>query len=196
MAGFSWLQRLQNKIRVQAGSQVNVGKNVKMLRCNVTIKGRNNRLEIGDNVRLQNVFLQMIGEGCVLRIGSGTSIGRGSYIDSRERNTVLSIGSNCSFSRNAKVMTSDGHALYQEGERFNHAKNITIEAGVWLADGATILKGVTVGHDAVIGIHAVVTRDVPPNAIAAGNPARVVKEGVYKQRDASGRAVDPEELKV
>lgn len=196
MAGFSWLQRLQNKIRVQPGSHVSLGKNVKMLGCNVNIKGRNNRLEIGDNVRLQNVFLQIKGNDSVLTIGAGTSIGRGSFINSREWNTVLSIGENCSFSRNAKVMTSDGHALYKDGERFNPAGDIVIEDGVWLADSATILKGVTVGHDAVIGINAVVTKDVPPNAVAAGNPARIVKEGVYKQRDASGRAVDPEELKV
>jgi acetyltransferase-like isoleucine patch superfamily enzyme len=46
---------------------------------------------------------------------------------------------------------------------------------VWIGYGACILRGVTVGDNAVIGTNAVVTKDVPPNAIVAGVPARVVR---------------------
>jgi acetyltransferase-like isoleucine patch superfamily enzyme len=47
---------------------------------------------------------------------------------------------------------------------------------VWIAEGATLLGGITVGDGAVIGAHAVVTKDVPPRTVVAGNPARVVKQ--------------------
>ena len=56
------------------------------------------------------------------------------------------------------------------------SKGIDVGPGCWLGAGAAILDGVSVGHDAVIGAHAVVTDDVPAFAIAAGAPARVVRD--------------------
>jgi len=51
---------------------------------------------------------------------------------------------------------------------------IRIEDGAWIGAGAIILAGVTVGRKAIVGAGAVVTRDIPPYAIAAGNPAKVI----------------------
>ena len=53
---------------------------------------------------------------------------------------------------------------------------VTIEENVWIGDSAIICKGVTIGENSIIGAGAVVSRDIPANTIAAGNPARVVKE--------------------
>lgn len=66
---------------------------------------------------------------------------------------------------------------------------ITIEDGVWIGGGAIVLGGVTLGEGCVVGAGAVVTRDVPPNTVVAGNPAKVVRvitpgEGVV---DGKGR---------
>ena len=55
------------------------------------------------------------------------------------------------------------------------AKPIVIERNAWLAAGATILGGVTVGENAVVAAGSVVTRDVPANTLAGGNPARVIR---------------------
>ena len=52
---------------------------------------------------------------------------------------------------------------------------IRVGNDVWIAGGAIVLRGVTIGDGAVIGAGAVVTRDIPPNAIAVGNPATVIK---------------------
>ena len=56
------------------------------------------------------------------------------------------------------------------------AKPIVIEDNVWLGGGAIVLPGVRIGRNAVVGAGAVVTRDVRPNAVVAGNPARVIRE--------------------
>ena len=61
-------------------------------------------------------------------------------------------------------------------EQARPSKGIEIERGGWLGTGAAVLDGVRVGHYAVIGAHAVVTNDVPPFAIAAGTPARVIRD--------------------
>jgi acetyltransferase-like isoleucine patch superfamily enzyme len=56
-------------------------------------------------------------------------------------------------------------------------KPIAVGRCVWIATGATILPGVTIGDGAVVGAMAVVSRDVPAGAVVAGNPARIVKTG-------------------
>jgi len=50
-----------------------------------------------------------------------------------------------------------------------------IERNAWIATGATIIGGVTVGENSVVAAGSVVTKDVPPNALVAGNPARVIR---------------------
>lgn len=55
-------------------------------------------------------------------------------------------------------------------------KPIVIERGAWIGSGAIVLGGVRIGQNAVVGAGSVVTKDVPKNAIAVGNPARVIKK--------------------
>lgn len=54
-------------------------------------------------------------------------------------------------------------------------QDVIIEDGVWIGCNVTILKGVTIGRGAVVGAGSLVTKDVPPYAIAVGNPAKVIK---------------------
>ncbi len=59
--------------------------------------------------------------------------------------------------------------------KWEAAKPITIGDNAWLGGGAIVLAGVVVGEDAIVGAGAVVTKDVPPNTVVMGNPARVVR---------------------
>ena len=76
---------------------------------------------------------------------------------------------------NVNIITS-GHPLEPSQRRaYVEAKPIVIEKNVWIATGATILGGVTVGENSVVGAGAVVTKDVPPNSFVVGVPAKVIR---------------------
>ena len=70
---------------------------------------------------------------------------------------------------------------------------ITVEDNVWFGGGVTVLPGVTIGENSVIGAGAVVTRDIPANSVAVGNPAKVIKTIDPNERPASGQ-FNPAEL--
>lgn len=73
---------------------------------------------------------------------------------------------------------SAGHPIDAEvrSSGLEFGKPITIGNGVWIGGGAIVCGGVTIGDNAVIGAGAVVTRDIPANTVAAGNPCRVLRE--------------------
>lgn len=76
---------------------------------------------------------------------------------------------------NVNIITA-GHPLAPAKRRaYLEAKPIVIEKNVWIATAATILGGVTIGENSVIGAGAVVTKDVPPNSFVAGVPAKVIR---------------------
>jgi maltose O-acetyltransferase len=70
------------------------------------------------------------------------------------------------------------HLLEAEGRNqgLEVGKPIEIEDNVWIGGGALLLPGVRIGRNAVVGAGAVVSRDVPPSTVVAGNPARVLRE--------------------
>ena len=92
----------------------------------------------------------------------------------------ISLGEFCLFGGDVDVTISDMHSILDaaSGARINPARDVVLGDRVWVGQRSTILKGVTIGHDAIIGAGAVVTRNVPAHCIAAGNPARVVRKGV------------------
>jgi acetyltransferase-like isoleucine patch superfamily enzyme len=87
----------------------------------------------------------------------------------------IDIGDAVMIGPNVSLITS-GHPIEPSRRRDGVvAKPIVIERNVWIAAGATIIGGVTVGENSVVAAGAVVTRDVPPDTLVAGNPARVVR---------------------
>jgi acetyltransferase-like isoleucine patch superfamily enzyme len=77
------------------------------------------------------------------------------------------------------------------GEQPLSVAQTRIEDFVWLGEWVSVLKGVTIGHHAIIGANSVVTRDIPPYAIAVGSPARVVKYRPGAPVPASAAGIRP-----
>jgi len=84
------------------------------------------------------------------------------------------IGDSCMIASNAYITDSDWHGIYNRIS-FGKTAPIQINENVWIGDSAIVCKGVTIGANSIVGTGSVVVNNVPPNVIAAGNPARVVK---------------------
>lgn len=87
------------------------------------------------------------------------------------------IGDNCMFAPNVTIATA-GHPIDPDLRRQVYQYNIDIHIGnnVWIGTGACVLPGVTIGDNCVIGAGSVVTKDIPANTVAVGNPCRVLRE--------------------
>lgn len=87
----------------------------------------------------------------------------------------IRIGANCMLAANVIISDSNWHGIYNRIRPFRCTKPVVIENNVWLGERVIVTKGVTIGENSVIGAGAIVTKDIPANAVAAGNPARVIK---------------------
>lgn len=89
----------------------------------------------------------------------------------------VTIGVACQIATRVQLLTAT-HPIDPEPRRigWEYAEPITIEDNVWLGGGVIVCPGVTIGHDTVVGAGAVVTKDLLPGVVAAGVPARVLRE--------------------
>ncbi len=112
------------------------------------------------------------GRGGVIRIGDYSLICPGVRISATHR---VVIGHSVMMANGVYLTDSDWHDLY---DRTAPGKSAPIEIAdnVWLGDSVIVCKGVHIGVNSIIGAGAVVVEDVPPDVVAAGNPARVVKK--------------------
>jgi acetyltransferase-like isoleucine patch superfamily enzyme len=147
-----------------------------------------NRLTFNDADEVRALFSQLIGkkvDESFLLIppfyaagGDEIRVGRNVFVN---QNCTfydlggLDIADDVMIGPNVSLITA-GHPLAPSQRRsITIGKPIVIGRNVWIAAGATIIGGVTVGENAVVAAGSVVTKDVPPNTLVGGNPARVIR---------------------
>lgn len=119
-------------------------------------------------------YLEVRNSDSVISIGNNVAINNAFSAVSFQNITIhddVLIGVNCA------IIDNDGHDLDVDKRNATELKSaaVTIEKNVFIGDNVTILKGVTIGENSVIGLGSVVTNDIPKNVIAAGNPAKVIR---------------------
>jgi acetyltransferase-like isoleucine patch superfamily enzyme len=138
---------------------------------------------VGNNVTIGRATIgaSKVYDEPILSIGDNTSLHYGIIISVAKE---IRIGSNCLFAVNCLIMDSDDHPVDPKKRASGSAvekesvKPVIIGNNVWVGAFSAILKGVKIGDNAVVATHSVVTKDVPPNTMVAGAPARVVKENI------------------
>ena len=95
----------------------------------------------------------------------------------------VTIGENVMFAPNVSIYTA-GHPIHPESRNsgYEYGIPVTIGDNVWVGGNVIITPGVTIGNNVVIGAGSVVTKDIPDNVIAVGNPCRVIREITEEDR--------------
>lgn len=147
------------------GGEIRIGRHC-FIQGQVVAEREQSRIELGDNV--------LVGGGTVIDCALSVTI---------ERDVLISYA--------CVISDSDNHSIYPElrtkdlanwmnGRRHDWTHSamapVRICEGAWIGARSIILKGVTIGAGAVVGMGSVVTHDVPPRSIVVGNPARVIRE--------------------
>jgi len=157
------------------GPNVKLGENVKLSKF-INLYG----CEIGDNTKI-GAFVEIqknasVGKNC--KISSHTFICEGVTIEDN-----AFIGHSVTFVNDSypRATTSDGQ---MQTEKDWKVERTLVKKGASIGSGSTILANVVIGENAIVGAGSVVTRDVPPNTIVAGAPAKVLREITAEPRIA------------
>lgn len=145
----------------------------------------NNRIVIGSNNKY-DVCRLYLGSNNEILIGKNTTIENADLITKNSSNTQIKIGEDCMISYGIRIRTNDGHTIYDNStkEILNKSQNINIGNHVWICANATILKGVNIPANCIIGTGAVVSKKFSKeNCIIAGVPAQIMKENINWSRE-------------
>lgn len=149
---------------------------------------RNSRIMIGKDVTVVSnsrgnvaginhpVILATLSESAMIQISDGCGLSGSSICAVKS----IRIGKNSGLGANSSVYDTDFHAMgalsnKKKGILDAPAESVEIGENVWIAANVLILKGVTIGNGVVIGAGSIVKHAVPENALAAGNPAKVIR---------------------
>lgn len=158
--------------------------------------------------RLLKEMFAEIGEGCYIEPpfhanfgGAHVHFGKSVYANFNLTvvdDTHVYVGDFTMFGPNVTVATA-GHPILPELRKEAYQYNFTVKIGrnCWIGAGAVIVPGVTIGDNTVIGAGSIVTKDIPSNVVAVGNPCRVIREIGEHDREYyfKNRKIDPELLK-
>ncbi len=183
-----------------AGEPFNGGKDpkiVEMILRTRRLLAQFNATDYADNGRKQELLREMlgsVGKGVHVDIDFHCEYGKNIFLGNKViinmnctfvDNHRIEIGDNVLIASNVQIYTAthstDVHERmvwdWQEGDDicYTIARPVRIEDGVWIGGGAILLPGVTIGKNSVIGAGSVVTRSIPANCVAVGNPCRVIR---------------------
>ncbi|OAN14367.1 acyltransferase [Exiguobacterium undae] len=120
--------------------------------------------------------IRTLDEFAEISIGNDVGIS-GASICAAEK---ITIGNNTMLGANVQITDTDFHPIQINNRRYSKKfikkKAVTIEDNVWIGANSIILKGVTIGENSIIGAGSVVTSSIPKNCIAAGSPAKIIKQ--------------------
>jgi acetyltransferase-like isoleucine patch superfamily enzyme len=140
------------------------------------------KLEVGKNAVLELGRWSWLGHGCKIRcheglvsLGAKSVLGQECTISAYQH---VAIGRECVIADRVMLIDFDhGSSEVERPIRLQgiYKRDVNVHNNVWIGYGACILRGVTVGDNAIIGTNSVVTKDVEPNAVVGGVPARVLR---------------------
>ena len=162
---------------------IKIGKNNIINNFSINILLENNFFNIGDDNSINSASI-ILSNGSTFDAGCQNSFEEFSaYVC--ENGSVI-IGNDCMFSHNIEFWQSDTHAIYdlRNNKRINISEPIIIGDHVWLGTNVKLMSGAVVGSGSMVGAATVTSKKFPSNCIIAGNPGRLLREGIFWERDS------------
>ena len=168
---------LNTKIQIQGDSDIIIKDGCRLRNALILVRGNNNQVILEEGSFFSG-RIELFGDNNTLKIGRNTKINGADFII--HNGTKVEIGSRCLFSTKIDIRTTDSHKIYNsEGEQINSDRDIYIGEHVWIGRLVSILKGAHIGDGSVIGSMSLVSGSIPNHVIAAGIPAKPIKEKIY-----------------
>ena len=144
----------------------------------IAVWGDGCRVVVGRGAHMPKAGLS-VGVGGSILIDGSLSCSQGVWLDARNGGCI-SVGEEGLWSTGVRITTDDMHAIRdRQGVRVNRrGSSVTVGRHVWLGMDVVVQPGAVIGDDVVIGVRSVVSGAIPSGVVAAGVPARVVREGV------------------
>lgn len=179
------LYKLDNEQIIQPNSEVDQAMN------KVSVASRRLCMQLNTEVHteteIKEIFFNLIGKKIdptfslflpfTTDFGKNIEVGQNVFINSgcrfQDQGKIV-IGDNSLIGHNVVIATIN-HDLMPNKRGTLHLKPVKLEKNTWIGSSSTILPGITVGKNSIVAAGSIVTKDVPPNTIVAGNPAKVIK---------------------
>lgn len=149
----------------------------------INISGIGNQIVFEKDCRLNNLKIILNGVNCKILIKKNTTIG-GAYLVCMGNGNTITIGEECMLADGVEIWASDSHPIFDAaGTLQNPSKSVVIGNHVWIGRHTTILKGVTIADNAIIGMKSLVTKNVDARTLNVGSPSRAIRRDVNWERD-------------
>lgn len=192
---------------VDYGDNKIIKQNCTFTGSSVLFRGKNNILYIEDGANISGVVINFFGDNSLVYIGKSRTnyafqisifydsvfyIGKDNSFNGKkpifqlsERKNIF-IGDDNMFSYGITVRIADPHLIYSSEtfERINPSKSVYIGDHVWIGQNVTIFKGNKIGSGSILGGESLITKNIPSNVSAGGNPVKVIKGDIFWLRPA------------
>lgn len=152
-------------------------------KTHIRIDGVGCKVKLSSKAIVNNSVIVINGRNCQVSIGCGSTIGEANIVCMGKENYV-NVGEECMFAEKVEIWASDSHPIFNSDSIvINPSKPILIGNHVWLGKYSKIMKGVVIGDNAVVGMGAIVTKDIEPNSLNVGSPSRKIRENINWNRE-------------
>ncbi len=175
----------KSKLNIKGkNNEIKIGRGSRLTDCKIHIYGSSNTVMIDNFVALNGVEIWIEDNDNYVVIGEHSSFEGNIHLACIE-GTSIEIGKDCMFSANISLRTGDSHSVVDMNhDRINPSRSIIIGNHVWIGNTVLINKGVRIPDNSIVGTGSVVTKAFDcGNVVIAGNPSKIVKEGISWERE-------------
>ncbi|WP_192847880.1 acyltransferase [Clostridium coskatii] len=163
------------RIIINKDGYLTIGVKTNLPQGTILEMGKDSIIKVNGKVHLYKGSKIVIGNNAILEIGDGTFINEHSKLVCQKK---ICIGDNCAIGWNVNILDTDYHNLINNGKENIKNKSIIIGNHVRIGCNCTILKGIEIGSNSVIGAQSLVNRNILSNTLNVGNPCSKIKDTV------------------